>query len=198
MANFRDAIKLTAINEGGYQNLLSDPGNKNSKGLYVGTNFGISAPVYEAWIKRVPTIQDMKNITKQESELIYKTWYWDKLKLDQLPDQYLANHLFDISLNGINSATKIIQRSINDLGKYKLLVDGVYGPNTQKALSDTLKDGKARELNQALVNRRISFYKSDGNPDFLTGWITRANKYLNYSNIVKVGLPIGFFLPLVY
>jgi len=73
MANFNLFLPELLKTEGGYQNKLSDrKGNTNSLGQMVGTKYGISAPVYEAYIKRPPTVADMKNLPLSTAVLIAK------------------------------------------------------------------------------------------------------------------------------
>jgi lysozyme family protein len=190
MANFNVAANLSLNNEAGFQKNPKDPGNYNSLNQLVGTNRGIAAPTYEAYIKRVPTEQDMRAITPEIARAIYKVNYWNPLKLDLVPDQYLANQLFDISLSGIRNATLIIQRALNDTGYLNIKVDGIFGPQTFNAIIDLVKKGLAEPFNQNLVSRRIAFFKADGNPEFIKGWIARAETYLNYHKIALSTFPI--------
>uniref|UniRef100_UPI001F2088F0 glycosyl hydrolase 108 family protein n=1 Tax=Tenacibaculum piscium TaxID=1458515 RepID=UPI001F2088F0 len=62
MANYQTFQKKIQRAEGGYQILKTDSGNYNSLKQLVGTNFGVSAKVYERNIGRPPSIADMKNI----------------------------------------------------------------------------------------------------------------------------------------
>ena len=80
------ALKL----EGGYQKLSSDPGNYNSKGELVGTNFGVSAKAYESWINRPPTEEDIRSITKELATYIFKVWYWDAVRASEIHSQAVA------------------------------------------------------------------------------------------------------------
>ncbi len=100
MADFKKAAAVTLNLEGGYQNLKKDSGNYNSKGQLVGTNKGISAKTYEKWIKRVPTVADMKAITKETALEIYRQWYWKPIGVEALKDQQLATFIFDYAING--------------------------------------------------------------------------------------------------
>ena len=88
MANFNLFLPELLKAEGGYQNKISDrKGNTNSLGQMVGTKYGISAPVYEAYIKRPPTVSDMKNLPLSTAVLIAKKYYWDACNADEIENQ---------------------------------------------------------------------------------------------------------------
>jgi lysozyme family protein len=68
MSKFDEIIEVVLEHEGGYVNDPKDPGGE--------TNFGIA--------KRSNPDVDIKNLTKAEASLIYKTKYWDKNKVESL------------------------------------------------------------------------------------------------------------------
>ena len=75
MSKADEIIDIILKHEGGFQMMPEDAGNYNSEGDLVGTNFGISAPVYEKYIGKVPSVSDMENITEEEARDIYKKDY---------------------------------------------------------------------------------------------------------------------------
>ena len=162
-------------NEGGYQRMSEDKGNKNSKGQLVGTNFGISAPVYEQVLGRTVTAEDMKNMTEEEARDIYRDRYIrpvrDNLKVPE--DHPAFPQIVDMVVNhGYSGATAIIQRALG------AKVDGRSGPETRKKL----EDANPVELNNKLVDERINTYnqtvqQDDSQARFLKGWTNRANRY---------------------
>ena len=111
LKTFDEIIEVTLHHEGGY---VHDP-----KDLGGETNFGIAKRFY-------PKV-DIKNLTKEGAKEIYKKDYWDKNKVDRLPDD-LKHIFFDMCVNqGRGTAVKILQRAINGKGG-KLKVDGGFGP----------------------------------------------------------------------
>ena len=70
LTSFDEIIEITLEHEGGY---VHDP-----KDLGGETNFGIAGRFY-------PDV-DIKNLTKEGAKDIYKKDYWDKNKVDDLPD----------------------------------------------------------------------------------------------------------------
>lgn len=130
MANFHNAFIKVIKAEGGYVN---DPDDKGGE-----TYLGISRrnhPDSSMWAviddtkKRNPGISN-KNLTtilKQNprldatAKLIYKTKYWDVLKLDDVYSQKIAEQMFDMAVNaGVSTAIKLAQRILDmkDHGKY--------------------------------------------------------------------------------
>ncbi len=112
MADFNSIVKHVLKVEAGYQALPSDTGNYNSKKELVGTNRGISAPVYEQWIKRPPTASDMKAITEPIALAIYKKNFWAPIQGDALANQGLAHFLFDFYVNSGSWAMYIMRRAL--------------------------------------------------------------------------------------
>ena len=162
-------------NEGGYQRMPEDKGNKNSKGQLVGTNFGISAPVYEKVLGRPPTVEDMKDMSEDEAREIYRDQYIRPVKenLGVLPDHPAFPQIVDMAVNhGYSGATSILQRALGTK------VDGKAGPATRKKLADA----DPKELNDKLVDERINEYnrtaqRDDSQAKFLKGWTNRAERY---------------------
>lgn len=162
-------------NEGGYQRMPEDKGNKNSKGELVGTNFGISAPVYERVLGRPPSAQDMKDMTEEEARDIYRDQYIRPVKDNlKVPEDHPAfPQIVDMVVNhGYSGATAIIQRALG------AKVDGKAGPETRKRL----EDANPAELNNKLVDERVNSYQQtvqqdDSQARFLDGWVNRAERY---------------------
>lgn len=120
MADFLTAHKLTVTSEGGYTGDRNDPGNwtggKIGLGLLIGTNHGISAPVLMRYLRRTPTVEDMKNLKAETAQEIYRKNYWNLIKGDEINDQNLANIIYDNAVNsGAVTAVKMIQREVGTL-----------------------------------------------------------------------------------
>ena len=80
--NFRVAMAFVRKWEGGYVNDPDDPGGE--------TKYGIS--------KRAYPQEDIKNLTRERAEFLYKRDYWDPLDLDKYP-QDKAIVLFNVAVN---------------------------------------------------------------------------------------------------
>ena len=182
MALFEPAWALSAKQEGGYQNYAEDTGNYNSLNQLVGTKYGISAPVFEAWLRRIPSESDVRNMSFETATLIAKSQYWDKFKIYLVKDQYLANQIFDIIFGRPYKGAKIIQETINEITPRAVKVDGFFGPLTAAAVNNIVDLGLAKRFNDLLVDNRIASYPQ--NAMFLQGWINQAREYLNYQQII--------------
>jgi len=118
MANFEIADKLTRRSEGGYTGDQDDNGNwtggKKGVGVLIGTNYGISAPVLMAYLGIVPTILEMKNLSKETVEKIYIKNYWNPIRGDEIQNQDIANDIYDMSVNaGVGTSIILAKRARN-------------------------------------------------------------------------------------
>ena len=156
MSKFDEIIEVVLEHEGGYVNDPKDPGGE--------TNFGIA--------KRSHPDVDIKNLTKEGAKEIYKEVYWDKNKVESLPEE-LWHIYFDMCVNqGKSRAVKIIQRAVNGKGG-SLNVDGGMGPMTIAAI------GKSRVELDRVRAYRVKYYADlvTKKPDlerFYFGWFKRA------------------------
>lgn len=113
MADFHRAHQLVKRAEGGYTDDPRDPGNwtggRINRGRLVGTMFGIAAPTLKAWRGREITADDMKALTAEEAEAIFRRQYWDAYDYGGLPDQQLAELLYD---GTVNQGPGLIRRAL--------------------------------------------------------------------------------------
>ena len=156
--NFDKCLAKLLSHEGGYVNHPKDPGGM--------TNLGVTKRVYDDWIGRESTEQEMRDLTPTDVGPIYKKNYWDRVKGDNLPSgvDWCA---FDWAVNsGSGRPAKAIQRAVG------AAADGAIGPMTLKAVAD--KDPK--EIIEYVFQVRQSFYESLKTFEtFGKGW-TRRNK----------------------
>lgn len=128
--------------EGGYVDHPRDPGGA--------TNLGITIETLRRWRGKAVTKADVRALTKDEAERIYKAFYWDKIGGDSLlagPDAAL----FDVAVNsGVGRARQWLH-----LINGKSPVDGV----------------------KAVCARRRAFFRSLRTFDvFGRGWMRRVNE----------------------
>jgi lysozyme family protein len=177
MANFLSYLPLLQAVEGGYTNNPSDPGNwtggKIGVGDLVGTNKGISAPVYGEYIGRKPTVADMKSITNSTAKIIFRVRYWDLMKGDQIINQSVANILIDHAINaGRVRASRMVQEILNKKFSKRLVVDGVIGNMTVAAINSV----DQQKLFDEIKKERTAYYNSLGGT-FLAGWLNRLKSF---------------------
>lgn len=172
MANFNIAYQYVEAAEGGYQDYATDPGNFNSLGQLVGTNWGISAPVYEDWIGRPPTRQDMEGMSKEEARQIYRSKYWDRIRGDEIHSQEVANVFLDGHVNHGRSGIRMMQKVVN------VDQDGVVGPITLAAINSRPPDSVVRQYIQERENLYYWLAENrEGMAMFLNGWLNRLDMF---------------------
>ena len=104
MADFKKAVEFVLKMEGGYTNDPSDPGGE--------TKYGIAKKSY-------PGV-DIKNLTVDGAEKIYKEDFWDKYGCESLPDD-LALVFFDCAVNmGPGRARSILEACNKDANDFLL------------------------------------------------------------------------------
>ena len=118
MADFNKAYKKVTAAEGGYVNDPDDAGGETYKGVSRKAN-----PYWVGWV----ILDDLKkhhpktfeSIAKKTPQLekavcdLYKKTYWDCFNLDNVPNQLVAEQLFDTNVNcGRLAAITIAQRTV--------------------------------------------------------------------------------------
>ncbi|WP_445453079.1 glycosyl hydrolase 108 family protein [Flavobacterium sp. 25HG05S-40] len=116
MANFEEAYKRTGIFEGGYTDDEDDNGNwtggKKDLGKLIGTKYGISAPVLMQYMGKLPTVQEMKNLSLLTVKDIYKRFYWTPIRGNEINNQDMANSIYDMAVNaGVGASIKMAKRA---------------------------------------------------------------------------------------
>lgn len=159
LENFVKSLETVLKHEGGYVDHPKDPGGR--------TNMGITQAVYEKYLNRTVTEEEMKNIKIGDVRIIYKENYWDKVKGDDLPSG-VDFCVFDWAVNsGVSRASKALQKIIG------AKADGVIGPNTLKAV----ESADSEIIIQQLTEAREDFYKRLSTFDtFGKGWLSRNEK----------------------
>jgi len=187
MANYDIFKNKIQRAEGGYQNLVNDKGNYNSLNERVGTNFGISAKVYEKYIGVPPSIEDMKNITQNEAHYIFKNQFWDAIKADVINSQAVAETYADHAINASpRASTRIMQRVLNNTFGKTLTVDGITGNKTIAAINSV----DATQLFNAFSNGRKSYYNSLNDCKyFCNAWHGRVEELAN-DHGVNINKPV--------
>lgn len=158
--------------EGGFVNHANDRGGA--------TNFGITLRTLAAARGHAVTVDDVRNLTRDEARRIYRANYCVRPKIDRLP-ALLQPILFDMSINhGPGTAIRLLQQVLNDAGQ-PCDVDGGIG-NETLAAAQRAADALGNALVNRLVDRRVAFFETIVAGDasqgvFLRGWLNRANEF---------------------
>lgn len=157
--NFAEALEHVLKHEGGFVNHPKDPGGM--------TNLGVTRAVWEEWVGRESSENEMRSLTPELVAPLYKNKYWDRVKCDDLPSG--VNYaVFDASVNsGTGRAAKWLQEAVG------AVADGAIGPNTLAKV----KAHDADALVNAYCDNRLNFLKGLKTFDtFGKGWTRRVEE----------------------
>lgn len=174
--------------EGGY---VDDP-DDNGKC----TNHGITqalANQYKTTLKtKFGWNGNMRNLTTEMAFFIYKTHFWDKMKLDEVMKRsvFLADRLFDLGINaGKSVAVKNLQRYLNVMNNRQTYwkdidADGAMGPKSLAALDAYIaKRGATGKdyLIDAMLDMQSTYYielaeRREKDEKFIYGWQARKRR----------------------
>jgi lysozyme family protein len=156
-SNWGNAFKMMLASEGGYVNHPSDPGGM--------TNLGVTKRVWEEWVGRESNEKEMRSLTPEMVEPLYKRKFWDACKCDDLPSgiDYLV---FDFAVNaGVGRSAKILQTAVG------ATPDGGIGPMTLASVNAIPEAELIEKFSQA----KEDFYRSLNTFEtFGKGWLNRV------------------------
>ena len=157
--NWPQCFAFILKNEGGYVDNPADPGGA--------TNLGCTKAVWEQYIGRSVTKDDIKALTPNDVMPLYKVKYWDTIKGDDLPEG-VDYAVFDFAINsGPSRAAKALQSVLS------ITVDGQIGPATLRAL----EAANPREVATAVCEARLAFLQSLSTyATFGKGWSRRVSE----------------------
>lgn len=180
---FLHALDHTFDIEGGFNDIAADRGGA--------TIFGISdardgkkdglIDIYLDGRLKVP----VRDLTPAQATDIYWREYWLGVQCEQLP-QPIAALLFDAAVNhGQQSAKQQLQQALNYCG-HKLVVDGVLGEKSHKALAAT----DFHPLAQQFLRVRAARYARDAAKNksqdvFLDGWLRRLFSLYHFASQIE-------------
>lgn len=159
--------------EGGYVDHPKDPGGA--------TNLGITHKTLSAWRGRPVTKQDVKNLTRQEAQNIYKSEYWNQVRGDRLPAG-----LDYVTLDyGINSGPS---RAVRELQKIVgVNPDGIVGSQTTTAIQKF----SVAKLIDLYCDARIKYLRSLKTfKTFGKGWLARVERVRKRSKSLVGNSPL--------
>ena len=154
---FEEALEHVLKHEGGFVNHPKDPGGM--------TNLGVTKKVWDEWIGRESSEDEMRNLKPEDVAPLYKKLYWDRVKGDDLPSG--VNYcVFDAAVNsGTGRAAKWLQEAVG------AVPDGAIGAKTLAKVAAHDADS----LVNAYCDVRLNFLKSLKTFDtFGKGWSRRV------------------------
>lgn len=160
--NFERSMPLVLKHEGGFVNHPRDPGGATMKGVTLAT--------FRQYVPGA-TVADLKAISGDMLNRIYRDGYWNEVRGDDLPAG-VDYAVFDFAVNsGPNRAVKYLQAAVGEAQ------DGKIGPKTLAAAAKANPAG----LINAICDARLAFMRrikgSDGRllwDTFGKGWSSRV------------------------
>lgn len=150
--------------EGGYVNNPNDKGGP--------TNMGITLAKFREVYGKHKTVSDLKNLTEVQWETIFRKYFWDLIKGDEIKNQSVANIICDWAfMSGVYLASKRVQRILG------VVQDGKIGPKTINAINKT----EAKSLFDKIKAARLAHFDAivrarKNQAVFLTGWRNRMSQ----------------------
>lgn len=153
--NLEPSLKLLFGDEGGYSNAKTDSGNFLN-GELVGTKYGITGKTLAAsrGVKHVTAAQ-VKSMSIDEAEKIYRKSYWGQSGGDVLPSGLDYAVFNSAVMSGPSRAVKILQEIVGSS------VDGVIGPKTLDAIK-RYRNGNTVSLIRAYCDEYMKFLQGLG------------------------------------
>src|SRR3954447_6316136 len=155
--SFPTALAFVLKVEGDFVHHPSDPGGA--------TRFGITEATLARARRSAASVEDVRALQADEAATIYRGWYWNAIRGDDLPPG-LDLAVFDIAVNsGPGRAARLLQAALS------VPADGIVGPVT---LDAARRSDRVRTI-RALTELRLAFLSGlSAWPIFGRGWRRRA------------------------
>lgn len=161
--------------EGGYSVDPADPGSGQNKGVTHSMFMRFAKPV----LGIDPSPENLRRLSDEHAYRILKGALWDPLHGDEIPDQLLAEMIFDFSLTNRSAAVHTLHTTLNGMGiAPPLNVVGDYDQNTFAAMARANPVELYRRYKAArrayyidLVAHRPELAK------YLKGWLRRTDAF---------------------
>lgn len=180
-ASFDVSHKVVAAVEGGYSDDRKDTGNYvefelNGKMVkrFVGTKYGISAPVLMKYLGHLPKKEDMMNLSYETALEIYKDKYWDNQDMEKFCNQSVATIIYDGCVNqGIGGMKEVLRKVLNDNGIQ-------ISEDTSPFQSEYIKIINSLDQNQVFNTikkyRKDRYHSAETAETHEGGWLNRLEK----------------------
>lgn len=168
-SNYEKALKAVLVHEGGFVNHKEDPGGM--------TNLGCTKRVWEAWVGRQVTEEEMRALKPEDVAPLYKAKYWDTIKGDDLPSgvDYV---IFDCAINSGPKRAAILAQKVASVAQ-----DGSIGPKTVEAIEAYCSEHGVGAFIAAYTEAREAFLRSLPTFDtFGRGWTRRVDEVEKYAS----------------
>jgi len=166
--------------EGGFVNHPRDKGGATNMGITIGT--------LTDWRGREVSVEDVRNLTRQEADEIFRANYYSANRCGEMPER-MAMVIYNCAvLSGPKRAIELAQDAFNGLGLMvdgkALVVDGILGRKTMSAIRGT----DATIFAEAFMDRQEAYLrKLEDFPVFGNGWLNRMGALREFVNTLQQG-----------
>lgn len=121
--------------------------------------------------KRASVILFADRRTKVSVAMFFKTYFWDKLRLDEVQSQKICNEIFLSAVHiGLKSAVKLAQKQVGTLP------DGIIGTLTIKALNRYDENKFDTEFDKLEIENYNNIIENNKSLNYAhKGFVSRAN-----------------------
>jgi lysozyme family protein len=141
------------------------------------TNFGITQKVYEDFVGREVSVDEIRNMPEGDAYQIYKENYWDAIGGDSITEYAVAYIIFDQAVNrGVSSALKQACRTVGipeSGGVNSYTISKVNAYDSFMFVYEYINYSEDF-YNQLVINKPT-------NNVFLKGWLNRCDKIRTYA-----------------
>lgn len=148
---------------------------------------GIAWPTWQAYamvdLGTEPTLDNLRNLTAEQAEVIYRKRYWEPRGFCKLDDSRVALMIYDWTITSGKAVREVQEVLVGSFGK-EVAIDNVMGSQTVHAINDIADQ---EQLLREIAAARKAYYRSltfnsDGsrnrNIKFLRGWYARVDRCL--------------------
>ncbi len=174
---FHKISKIILRHEGGY---VDDPTDKGGK-----TNMGIAWKTWLTYAKSdlglEPTTSNLKNITSEQAEIIYRKRYWEPKGFCKVVNDKVGLMIYDWTITSGGAGKEVQKLLTNEFKQDVGIIDGAIGSKTIQAVNNV--------ENQKLLLERIAAIRREyyhmlvrnrpKNSKYIKGWLNRVESCLN-------------------
>lgn len=126
-----------------------------------------------------PTLENLKNLSAEDTKKIYRGEYWDKIDADEIKNTSLRRYIFDFHVNSSpGAAIGNLQKAINETGG-NVAEDNILGKETMDALNN--HPNLEALFNAYKKNRRQHFQnlaeEEVSQRNNIKGWLNRDDRF---------------------
>jgi lysozyme family protein len=171
--NFTRSMVFTHRAEGGFVDHPADRGGPTNWGFSLATLRRLGIDVDQ---DGDTDVQDVRLLKPNQARLLYRLHFWEPIRGDGLPWP-ICLLAFDAAVHhGVSRAARMLQEAANRQLEDPLLVDGLIGPITLRAV----KHAHVGRLGRDLLELRRAFMRAvvaadPGQAVNLRGWLARVD-----------------------